>query len=121
MGYRSQVLFVIEFNSNENAEDYFKEVDVPLIDWATKSNYFYLQENLIIFDCNDIKWYESYEDTQHLERIYKKSTEAEGWVGYVFKRMGEDHEDYEEEFDSASGDWDYYDYIKETRLLELGV
>lgn len=93
MGYTSEVAFVIEFDDEKKAQQYFETINFGDLQYLKSQ--LEVKGKYLTYTNESIKWYEDYEDIKALSNIFKTSIE-EGAVGYVFKRLGEDLEDYEE-------------------------
>jgi len=114
MGYYSQVAIVIEFSTPEQADKYFST-------WLKKyspkceKNYFIQQVDIkgrcLTFEADWVKWYDDYADVQEMTKFYKNSLDAEGFVGYAFKRLGESEDDYEEYYEGVRP-WEYIDTVR---------
>ena len=100
MGYRSNIRCLIYHNGQEDAEESygklktimhttFKEV---LEEWESDFN-FRDARKIIDFECNDVKWYDSYQVVSD----FMGMLESIGELGYAveFIRVGEDNDDIE--------------------------
>ena len=117
MGYYSDTAFIIEFDTKENASNYFEAVKTEII----KDHNLQCTGRYVHFHDGCIKWYDGYADVKELIRVYERSLGAEGCYGYVFKRFGEDRGDYEEfsaENENHEAPWET---IEETRCLHLNI
>jgi len=118
MGYRSQVAIVIEFTAPEFAKAYLtKGLELypelkEMLKYSLKSED---DQKYIVMEFDWVKWYEGYSDVQQITEFYSEAIDAEGFVGYAFKRIGEDTEDYEER---CEGDyaWEYIDTIRKLKV-----
>ena len=113
MGYRSDTAFVIEFDTKENAGRYFEAITTEV----TKDYQVECTGRFIHMHHDNIKWYDSYPEIQELQAVFMNSADAEGYVGYLFKRFGEDNNDYEVD-ENGEPPWEC---IEELRRLELNV
>lgn len=123
MGYRSQVAIVIEFSTSEQANTY---LSTNLRKYSPKDDHnYYVQQviqsdtdgKFLLFQADWVKWYDDHEDVQEMTKFYRNSLDAEGFVGYAFKRLGESSDDYEEEFEGEHS-WEYIDTV---RKLEINL
>lgn len=120
MGYRSQVAIVIEFTTPELAQTYLQhglEIYPELKEMVKYGLRSEDNQKYIVFEFDWVKWYEDYPDVQQTTEFYSKSIDVEGFVGYAFKRIGEDSADYEEEYEGEYS----YEYIDTVRRLEVCV
>jgi hypothetical protein len=122
LGYRSDVGFVVEFEKEQNAEEFLKSIiwDLPKHDCQWAEQHFYKSGVYVVFDCDSIKWYDDFKDIQYLESVYKTSNNADGCVGWIFYRIGEEMEDIE--FDHSGGSSQPpYDALMVCRSLSFNV
>ena len=116
MGYYSQAAFVIKFDTKDNAASYLEmaKSSMPLIiDYL--QNIRITADGYIVAEFEYIKWYGSCEYIQALTKLYENSTGATGYQWYLFKRIGEDDTDYEEDCNEADGCeyvWETIDFIR---------
>lgn len=117
MGYRSEVAYVIRFESKE-VMDTFIGVQLVKKDKHTTDALKELEiveggDPLIFFHVDDVKWYESYPDVKaHMDLIDDAVKNYEADV--LFLRCGEDADDIQEEAYGMGG-VDLYDYISVNR------
>lgn len=126
MGYRSDVtavfycepkdypamkLFIDENIETEWLKECFKEED--------RANG---KGKFILFQADDVKWYESYPDVQEFDKMverFKELADGEGseltWA-YEFARIGEEINDIEEH---ASNDADYVLHVN--RVIDIEI
>ena len=117
MGYCSDSAFVIEFDTKENASNYFEAVTTEV----TKGYNLECTGRYVHFHHDYIKWNDDQPEIQELITVYEQSLKAAGCYGYVFKRFGEDRGDYEEnsaENDPHEAPWQA---IEETRSFTLNI
>lgn len=122
MGYRSQVAFIVKFDTEANAASYLEaaKVALPLIK-EYLSDFEVTAQGYIVVTFDYIKWYDSYEDVQALTKFYKDANESQGYEWYLFKRIGENDDDYEEDWDEAEGCEYKWNAIEFTRALNVTV
>lgn len=114
MGYRSEVAIVIEFTTPELAQTYLQQGHELYPEFREMAKYGLKStenQKYLVFEYEWIKWYDDYSEIQQMTEFYRKSIEAEGFVGYCFKRMGEDSEDYEEDYEGDNA-WEYVDTVR---------
>lgn len=98
MGYRSEVVFVMEFETMADSKKYFdygikKFRDLESNSWMEAG--LKLLGRYIYFEISDIKWYDSYPDVQLMTRFIEDSENATGIKGTRFVRIGENYDDIE--------------------------
>jgi hypothetical protein len=133
MGYRSQVAYVINFNSNEKRDAYInlvlatgnselikalKDCEVPIPLRPDKDNTATdWQACRINFYANDVKWYDSYPDVQAHTRLYKWAEELyPDDCGWRFIRVGEEEGDIQEDTDDAGNETPEDDFYTVTSI-----
>ena len=126
MGYRSNVTYVVTFACAEPEKAYAQFID--FYEWVTKHHklettpsdsapriydyahhrawghgrfYWNVDEMTLVFEAQDIKYYDSYIETQWDEKLLKKVEDYSCGV-YKFVRVGEDPSDIE--YKDYSGD-----------------
>lgn len=131
MGYRSDVKYVLLFNTDEQrqafkleamliAADVDQGLDVINNDWEYKID---LHDEDFPYQIRthyeDIKWYESIPWVTLQEKLMDLVVEEYGG-GYVFLRLGEENDDVEEEHNCAGETYLYADnYIEVIRKSEF--
>lgn len=127
MGYRSDVAYVIVFETVEDLKR-FTAVN-QLIDERKKA----LEEcrvevgssddhPLISFSANDVKWYESFPDVQAHHELLCYLDESDINAGAYFVRIGEEMEDIEQkEHGDQSLIYEAVDCIRIVRSVDLDV
>jgi hypothetical protein len=138
MGYRSDVTYVVTFACPEPEKAYAQFVH--FYEWVTKHHkieadkrhydykrhrslgygkfYWNVDEMTLVFEAEDIKYYDSYIDTQWDEQLLKQVEKYSCGV-YKFVRLGEDPADVEYK-DYAGKDVDEcfsIDLYTETRIV----
>lgn len=93
MGYRSEVAFVISFETKEELDNYLAP---RMLEEHIRDNrdLFYRVSwdyASVLFHADNIKWYDDYKDVQALTRLYKDAVDAGG--SYRFIRIGQDMTD----------------------------
>lgn len=118
MGYRSDVAYVIKFESFEKRNEFVALMlaknngDITQAIGEVKHDY---KDNPIItFECTDVKWYPDYADVQAHEYLYKQAHELFG-ADYRFLTVGEDGA---EEFDEVDEHGQLYEYISTVHRID---
>jgi hypothetical protein len=139
MGYRSDVTYIVTFNCVDQPEKAYAQF-VHFYEWVTKHHkieaendyydykrhrslgygkfYWNVDEMTLVFEAEDIKYYDSYIDTQWDEQLLKEVEKYSCGV-YKFVRLGEDPADVEYK-DYAGKDVDEcfsIDLYTETRIV----
>jgi hypothetical protein len=142
MGYRSDVTYIVTFNCVDQPEKAYAQF-VHFYEWVTKHHkistdvaqqshydykrhrslgygkfYWNVNEMTLVFEAEDIKYYDSYIDTQWDEQLLKQVEKYSCGV-YKFVRLGEDPADVEYK-DYAGKDVDEcfsIDLYTETRIV----
>jgi hypothetical protein len=142
MGYRSDVTYIVTFNCVDQPEKAYAQF-VHFYEWVTKHHkistdvaqqshydykrhrslgygkfYWNVDEMTLVFEAEDIKYYDSYIDTQWDEQLLRQVEKYSCGV-YKFVRLGEDPADVEYK-DYAGKDVDEcfsIDLYTETRIV----
>jgi hypothetical protein len=142
MGYRSDVTYIVTFNCVDQPEKAYAQF-IHFYEWVTKHHkistdvaqqshydykrhrslgygkfYWNVDEMTLVFEAEDIKYYDSYIDTQWDEQLLKQVEKYSCGV-YKFVRLGEDPADVEYK-DYAGKDVDErfsIDLYTETRIV----
>jgi hypothetical protein len=142
MGYRSDVTYIVTFNCVDQPEKAYAQF-IHFYEWVTKHHkistdvaqqshydykrhrslgygkfYWNVDEMTLVFEAEDIKYYDSYIDTQWDEQLLKEVEKYSCGV-YKFVRLGEDPADVEYK-DYAGKDVDEcfsIDLYTETRIV----
>jgi hypothetical protein len=142
MGYRSDVTYIVTFNCVDQPEKAYAQF-VHFYEWVTKHHkistdvaqqshydykrhrslgygkfYWNVDEMTLVFEAEDVKYYDSYIDTQWDEQLLKEVEKYSCGV-YKFVRLGEDPADVEYK-DYAGKDVDEcfsIDLYTETRIV----
>lgn len=128
MGYRSDIAYIMRFNSVQQRDAFVtlysaKGVDECNAMGECRTDY---EDPLITFHARDQKWYKNYADVQAHTKLYELANELMG-AAYRFIGLGEDGvEDFEEADgrDENGGDTEYhfvefYDAIHTVHTLEV--
>ena len=93
MGYRSEVAFVISFETKEELDNYLAPRLLDENIREDRDSFFRVawDDASVLFHNEDVKWYDDYKDVQALTRLYKDAVDAGG--AYRFIRIGEDMND----------------------------
>jgi hypothetical protein len=132
MGYRSDVAYTIRFNSDhdeKNKQSFYTFLAEAKAKAATAACFnelgwaeFEIDEARyrINFACDDVKWYESYEDVKCHEALIELAAEwandedNHSEIAYSFVRIGEETDDIEKK---NGGDYDW-SWLQVSRLIE---
>lgn len=121
MGYRSDVAYIIMFETIEQRDTYANSIlargpDDELHMALLECDYERKDLPAITFHATDVKWYESYSDVQAHRRLYRDASEVIPTAEYRCVELGEDGN--EEVYDSSvSGDlYQYIDTVHELRV-----
>lgn len=114
MGYRSEVAWVLRFKDAEQMESYvnllrFKNdehINEALRDDIRQATD---PEPIMFFTGDCLKWYDEFKDVQAHHYIMEHACELYGdEVGWLFFRIGDEHDDVEQRFDGDTDNmWDY--------------
>lgn len=110
MGYRSQVAYVIRFETVDQRDTF-----VELVKHRNEKNWSQAIEEcevrykqpLITFEADDVKWYESFEDVQAHHAILDWAVELYKDAGYRIVQVGEDGAEQINEGGNSDDLWDY--------------
>jgi hypothetical protein len=133
MGYRSDVTYIVTFNCVDQPEKAYAQF-IHFYEWVTKHHkistdvaqqshydykrhrslgygkfYWNVDEMTLVFEAEDIKYYDSYIDTQWDEQLLKQVENYSCGV-YKFVRLGEDPADVE-----------YKDYTGDDVPINCGI
>jgi len=109
MGYRSEVAFVISFETKEELDNYLapRLLDENIKNDRDNFSRISWDDASVLYHVENIKWYDTYPEVQALTKLYKDTIEAGG--SYRFIRVGEEDKDIEEEYgesDKTEPFWD---------------
>jgi hypothetical protein len=110
MGYRSDVAYVIRFNTTDE-RDVFTELVRHRNDahWtaaidACETRY---EKPIITFETSDVKWYESFDDVRAHHAMLAWAVELYEGAGYRIITLGEDGAEESNQDGDADDLWDY--------------
>ena len=110
MGYRSDVAYVIRFNTTDERDTFVQLVKhrndehwTAAID-ACETRY---EEPFITFRADDVKWYESFDDVQAHHALLDWAIELYPTAGYRIITLGEDGQEDSNEGGECDDLWDY--------------
>ena len=117
MGYRSDVAYVIRFNTTEQ-RDTFVELVKHRNDehWTNainecETNY---EQPIITFEASDVKWYDSFDEVKAHNDIMEWAVELYEGAGWRIIQLGEDGQ---EEVNQEGECDDLYDYLYTSHSL----
>jgi hypothetical protein len=121
MGYRSEVAYVIKFDTLETRDNFITLMlaknDEHITRAVEECEYGYDNDPIITFNVQDVKWYSSYDDVKAHHAMMREAVEIYGEEKggrFRFIAVGEDGQ---EEFDEDDSVNDLYEYI--TTVHEL--
>jgi len=124
MGYRSEVAYVIGFDTVELREQFIALVTVhddeyvrnALNECETK-----YERPIITFHAQDVKWYPSYADVQGHYKLREYAVEwFDGKSGWVAQELGEDGQtEYDYGGEGQEMDLDSYIYVRHSMELDF--
>ena len=118
MGYRSDVAYVIKFESFEKRDAFvalmLAKNNGDITQAISEVKHDYKDDPIIAFECDDVKWYPDYADVQAHEYLYKQAHELFD-ADYRFLAVGEDGA---ETFEEADEHGQLYDYISSVHRIE---
>lgn len=144
MGYRSDVAYVVKFFHNDQPEKAFADY-IAFQDWVKNKHVItkpdpstpknvelkqgYEKEAhlikwsssalLMLFEVEDVKWYDSFADVKWHQEVLKKANEY--YTGnYRFVRIGEDYSDVEVD-EEAKTYFEMWEILDVRRSAYLGV
>jgi len=106
MGYRSDVAYIIEFDSFEDRDTYANlklalVPDDPEHQAIIECDYGRKDRPVITFKAEDVKWYPSYSDVQAHERLFRDVREVFVTARWRFVALGEDGQTEEDADDNG--------------------
>lgn len=119
MGYRSDVAYVIKFDSIEHRDNFVTLMKMKneqaLTEALEETTYDHKTDPIITFECQSVKWYESFPDVQaHHQLMDGAANLFDG--EYRFVRVGENHDDVEVQEQGDHYDlWEYVDPVTSIR------
>ena len=109
MGYRSDVAYVIRFNTTEQRDTFVQLVKHRNDDWThaiLECETEYVQP-IITFETSDVKWYEDYADVRAHHEMMEWSVELYPDAGWRIIQLGEDGQEECNQGGDADDLWDY--------------
>ena len=109
MGYRSDVAYVIRFNTTEQRDTFVQLVKHRNDDWThaiLECETEYVQP-IITFETTDVKWYDSYVDVQAHHAMMEWAVELYPDAGWRIIQLGEDGQEQCDQGGDADDLWDY--------------
>ena len=109
MGYRSDVAYVIRFNTTEQRDTFVQLVKHRNDDWThaileCETEY---EEPFITFETSDVKWYDDYEDVRAHHALLDWAVELYPEAGYRIIQLGEDGQEECNQGGECDDLWDY--------------
>ena len=101
MGYRSDVVITIGFKTQEELDTFLapRLLGAPLREWREYFSRVVDAPNCVMFQLEDVKWYDDYPEIQAMKDLCIESVKCGG--AYTSIRLGEDIDDIEQEQDYA--------------------
>jgi hypothetical protein len=98
MGYRSEVAFVISFETKEELDNYLAPRLLDDYIKHTRDKFTRVDSDpaSVMFHYTGWKWYEGHPEIEALTNLYREAEEEGG--AYTFIRIGEDDADIETEY-----------------------
>ncbi len=121
MGYRSDVAYVIKFDSIEHRDNFVTLMKMKNEQHITQAldevKHDYKKDPIITFTADSVKWYDSYPDVDaHHQLMDNAAALFEG--EYRFVRVGENHDDVEVDEHTTMYDlWEYVDPVRSIQTL----
>lgn len=113
MGYRSDVAYIIKFDTIEHRDNFITLMHAkndPHTNTAlTEVQYKYSTQEIITFYQEGWKWYESYPEVQAHHALMRDAEELFG-AEWRFVRVGEDVNDIET-LQSSENNYDLWEYV----------
>ena len=116
MGYRSDVAYVIRFNTVEQRDTFVQLVKHRNDDWTQailECETEYVQP-IITFEASDVKWYDSFDEVKAHNDIMEWAVELYEGAGWRIIQLGEDGQ---EEVNQEGECDDLYDYLYTSHSL----
>lgn len=97
MGYRSQVTILFSSATKEDLDGFLAQVKLEDggAEWMPDRDK--RTDKHLLYEWDDVKWYDSYDDVQFWTRMMKKCGESET-VYCEFCRVGEEYDDIQMEY-----------------------
>lgn len=110
MGYRSQVAYVIRFETAEQRDSFVELVkhrnDVHWTNAINSCETRYI-EPIITFEVDDVKWYADFSDVKAHHALLDWAVELYEGAGYRILMLGEDGQEESDHGGDADDIWDY--------------
>ena len=109
MGYRSDVAYVIRFNTTEERDTFVQLVKHRNDDWTQailECETEYVQP-IITFETSDVKWYSDYEDVRAHNALMEWAVELYPESGWRIIQLGEDGQEECNVGGDADDLWEY--------------
>ena len=116
MGYRSDVAYVIRFETAEQRDTFVELVKHRNDGWTEaliecETNY---EEPIITFEEHDVKWYNSYDEVRAHNALMEWAVELYPNAGFRIIALGEDGA---EEVHQGGKDYNLWDYLYTSHSL----
>lgn len=121
MGYRSDVAYVIKFDSIEKRDNFVTLMkmknDKHLSEAIEETKHDYKKDPIITFTADSVKWYDSFPDVDAHHQLMDNAAHLfEG--EYRFVRVGENYDDVEVDEHATIHDlWEYVDPVRSIQTL----
>ena len=103
MGYRSDVKYVMQFESDDRCAEFVAVQKMKDDIYTEVAKDWYIKGDRIYFHADDWKWYAgAYPIIDAHEQSLSDCSEFGG--AYYFLRLGENHEDIDEKYESSHDD-----------------
>ena len=109
MGYRSDVAYVIRFNTTEQRDTFVELVKHRNDDWTQailECETEYVQP-IITFETSDVKWYDDYKDVRAHNALMEWAVELYPEAGWRIIQLGEDGQEELTQGGECDDLWDY--------------
>jgi len=109
MGYRSDVAYVIRFETAEQRDTFVELVKHrnDAMSEAIKECETRYEQPIITFEVEDVKWYSDFDDVKAHNAILDWSIELYPEAAYRIVQMGEDGQEESNQDGDADDIWDY--------------
>ena len=109
MGYRSDVAYVIRFNTTEQRDTFVQLVKHRNDDWThaileCETEY---EDPIITFDVQDVKWYSDFPDVKAHHALLDWAVELYPDAGWRIIQLGEDGQEECNQGGECDDLWDY--------------
>ena len=109
MGYRSDVAYVIRFNTAEQRDTFVElakhrndDLTQAILECETK-----YESPIITFEVTDVKWYDSYDDVKAHHAMMEWAVELYPDAGWRIIQLGEDGQEQCDQGGECDDLWDY--------------